>query len=56
MEAFGLKEGREVGLIKNHIREAILEGDIKNSRKDALKFMLNKGIEMGLNPVKSPNN
>lgn len=56
MEAFGLKEGREVGLIKNHIREAILEGDIRNSRKDALKFMLNKGIEMGLNPVKNLSN
>ena len=50
MEAFGLKEGKEVGIIKNHIREAILEGDIKNSREEAYQFMLNKGIELGLAP------
>lgn len=52
MNAFGINEGREVGLIKNQIREAILEGEIKNSREEALAFMLNKGIALGLNPVK----
>jgi hypothetical protein len=52
MSAFGIKEGREVGSIKNQIREAILEGEIKNSREEALNFMLNKGIELGLKPVK----
>ena len=51
MEAFGLKEGREVGLIKNQIREAILEGEIKNSREEALGFMLKKGEELGLKKV-----
>ncbi|WP_026898565.1 CCA tRNA nucleotidyltransferase [Daejeonella oryzae] len=51
MEAFGLKEGKEVGMIKNQIREAILEGDIKNSRHEALHFMIEKGKEMGLIPV-----
>jgi poly(A) polymerase len=56
MEAFGLKEGREVGLIKNQIREAILEGEIKNSREEALEFMINKGIEIGLKPIKSSTN
>ncbi|MEY3678090.1 MAG: hypothetical protein RI924_231 [Bacteroidota bacterium] len=52
METFGLKEGREVGLIKNQIREAILEGDIKNSREDALSFMIERGKEMGLKVIK----
>jgi hypothetical protein len=52
MSAFGIKEGREVGLIKNQIREAILEGEIKNSREEALNFMLNKGVELGLKPAK----
>jgi poly(A) polymerase len=50
MEAFGLKEGREVGMIKNHIREAILEGEIRNSRDEAYEFMISKGIELGLSP------
>lgn len=51
METFGIKEGKEVGIIKNLIREAILEGEIKNSREEALCFMLTKAKEMGLNQV-----
>jgi poly(A) polymerase len=50
METFGLKEGREVGIIKNQIREAILEGDIKNTRQEAIDYMLKKGSELGLTP------
>ncbi|RCH56572.1 tRNA nucleotidyltransferase [Mucilaginibacter hurinus] len=51
MEIFGLKEGREVGIIKNQIREAILEGEIPNSREAALKFTVAKGEEIGLKVV-----
>lgn len=50
MEAFGLSEGREVGVIKNMIREAILEGEIRNSRDEAWDFMIHKGVELGLTP------
>jgi poly(A) polymerase len=52
MEMFGLTAGKEVGLIKNAIREAILEGDISNSHEEAVAFMLAKGKEYGLTPVK----
>ncbi|AMQ00285.1 Polynucleotide adenylyltransferase region [Pedobacter cryoconitis] len=51
MEVFGLAAGKEVGMIKNAIREAILEGEITNSPGDALAFMLRKGKEFGLIPV-----
>jgi poly(A) polymerase len=51
MDIFGIKAGKEVGLIKNAIREAILEGEIPNSYDEALEFMLNKGKEFGLAPV-----
>jgi putative nucleotidyltransferase with HDIG domain len=52
MGTFGLKEGREVGILKNQIREAILEGDIKNTREEALDFMIERGKEMGLKVIK----
>lgn len=48
MHTFGLKPGREIGIIKNAIREAILEGDIPNEREAAYAFMLEKGKKIGL--------
>ncbi|GAA4921800.1 CCA tRNA nucleotidyltransferase [Mucilaginibacter defluvii] len=51
MEIFGLKEGREVGIIKNQIREAILEGEIPNTREAALQFTIKKGTQIGLKVV-----
>jgi poly(A) polymerase len=51
MDMFGIAAGKEVGLIKNAIREAILEGEIPNAYDQALEFMLNKGREFGLEPV-----
>ena len=48
MNVFTLKPGREVGIIKNAIREAILEGEIKNDYKEVYDFMIRKGKEMGL--------
>ena len=48
MQIFGLKEGREVGIIKSQIREAILEGEIPNSRGAAIDYTIRKGEEIGL--------
>jgi poly(A) polymerase len=50
MAIFGLGAGKEVGLIKNAIREAILEGEITNNYDEALAFMMKKAKELGLNP------
>ena len=50
MAIFGLGAGKEVGIIKNAIREAILEGEISNNYDEALAFMMKKAKELGLNP------
>jgi poly(A) polymerase len=51
MEAFKIKPGREVGIIKNSIKEAILDGIIHNNYKDAYQLMIQKGKELGLKEI-----
>jgi poly(A) polymerase len=50
MALFGIGPGRIVGTIKNAMREAILEGEIPNSREEALSFILDQGKQLGLSP------
>ena len=48
MEAFNIPAGKEVGIIKNQIREAILDGEIQNNREEAIKLMTKLGTDLGL--------
>lgn len=50
MKTFGLSPCYEVGLIKNRIKEAILEGEIENDIEQARSYMLKLGEELGLTP------
>jgi len=48
MELFDLQPGREIGTLKEAVKEAILEGHIPNEFEAALAFVTKKAIKMGL--------
>ncbi len=48
MATFSIRPSREVGILKNAIKEAILEGEIPNKYEDAYAFMLRLGSKIGL--------
>ena len=48
MNFFNLKPGKEIGIIKEFIKESILDGKITNDYKSAKYLMDKKGIQMGL--------
>jgi poly(A) polymerase len=51
MKTFGISPSRPIGEIKKAIKEAILEGDIKNDPDEAFELMLKIGSEMGLKRI-----
>jgi poly(A) polymerase len=51
MKAFGIGPGKQVGLIKTAIREAILEGELENEPEKAYRFMITEGQKLGLKEV-----
>ncbi len=51
MKTFGISPGREVGIIKNAIREAILDGELENDYPQVFEFMIDEGNKLGLKAV-----
>lgn len=51
MELFNLKPSREIGVLKEAVKEAILEGEIPNEYQAAYDFVLAKAEKMGLRKV-----
>lgn len=50
MEIFDIQPGKEIGILKNAIKEAILEGEVENNYNSALKFVINLGKDLNLEP------
>ena len=50
MEIFGIRPSKEVGMIKNAIKDAILDGIIGNNRDEAYDFMLQTAGDLGMKP------
>lgn len=52
METFGLKPCREVGMLKALVKDAVLDGVVRNDHDLVFEYMLGKAKEMGLVPIK----
>ncbi|MBO5131575.1 MAG: HD domain-containing protein [Paludibacteraceae bacterium] len=50
MKVFDLTPCREIGVIKNAIKDAVLDGEIANEHDAAYQYMLKKAAELGLHP------
>jgi putative nucleotidyltransferase with HDIG domain len=53
MQVFDIGPGKEIGLIKIAVREAILEGNIRNDFESGWDLMIQEGESLGLKPVLS---
>ena len=53
MEMFGLKPSREVGTLKQYLKDAVLDNRVENEREPLMQLLMEKAREMGLTPIKS---
>ncbi len=51
MEMFGLKPSREVGTLKQTLKDAVLDNRVANEREPLMQLLIGKAREMGLEPV-----
>ncbi len=56
MQLFGLKPSREVGQLKQTLKDAVLDNHVENEREPLMQLLLEKGREMGLTPLHEAEN
>jgi len=52
MQMFGLTPSREVGVLKDALKNAILDDNLPDNREAEIAFLVEKAATMGLKPVK----
>lgn len=52
MQLFNLKPGKEIGILKEAVKEAILEGEIPNEYEAAFQFVVARAEKMGLKSIR----
>jgi putative nucleotidyltransferase with HDIG domain len=50
MEMFGLQPSREVGTLKQTLKDAVLDNRVENEREPLMELLMEKAKEMGLSP------
>lgn len=55
MNTFNIEPSKEVGIVKDFVKNAILDGDCPNDFEAAFALMLQKGKELGLEPMQLEN-
>ena len=48
MEMYNLKPSREVGILKQYLKDAVLDNKVENEREPLMQLLLEKAREMGL--------
>jgi hypothetical protein len=48
MELFNLKPSREVGVLKQTLKDAVLDNKVENEREPLMQLLMQKAREMGL--------
>ena len=54
MQMFGLKPSREVGLLKQTLKDAVLDNRVDNEREPLMQLLLQKAKDMGLTCKQQP--
>jgi hypothetical protein len=50
MLTFELRPCKEVGVLKQRIKDAILDGEIANNRSAAMELLISEAAKIGLTP------
>ena len=56
MALFNLKPSREIGILKEKVKEAILEGEIENNHEQAKNFVIQEAKKIRFIIIKSSSN